>query len=58
MPTRSHTASEALKAAVGTEVELLGWVSVSNVVGGLVFLRLRDDKEPRDCLMEQMRAGS
>ena len=23
-----------------------------------VFLRLRDDKEPRDCLMEQMRASS
>ncbi|MGA1974723.1 MAG: aspartate--tRNA(Asn) ligase [Conexivisphaerales archaeon] len=42
MPDRSHTASEALKAHGGTTVELLGWVSVSNVVGGLVFLRLRD----------------
>jgi asparaginyl-tRNA synthetase len=42
LPVRSHTASDALKAPAGTTVELLGWVSVSNVVGGLVFLRLRD----------------
>jgi len=41
-PKRSHTAAEALRAPAGTTVELLGWVSVSNVVGGLVFVRLRD----------------
>ncbi|HVP24135.1 MAG TPA: aspartate--tRNA(Asn) ligase [Conexivisphaerales archaeon] len=40
--SRSHTAAEALKAPAGTVVELLGWVSVSNQVGGLVFIRLRD----------------
>lgn len=42
METRSHTASEALKLPSGASVRLLGWVSLRHVVGGLVFLRLRD----------------
>jgi asparaginyl-tRNA synthetase len=42
LESRTHTSADVLRTQQGTTVKLLGWVSVSNVVGGLVFLRLRD----------------
>lgn len=39
---RTHKASEVPQLPQGTEVKLLGWVAVKNLVGGVVFLRLRD----------------
>jgi asparaginyl-tRNA synthetase len=39
---RSHYASDALKLEPGSEVSLMGWVSVRNQVGGVIFLRIRD----------------
>lgn len=40
--TRSHYASEVFSLQPGSEVRLLGWVSVKNQVGGMLFMRIRD----------------
>ncbi|MEM3637486.1 MAG: asparagine--tRNA ligase [Conexivisphaerales archaeon] len=39
---RSHYASEVFHLDPGSRVSLLGWVSVKNQIGGMLFMRIRD----------------